>query len=137
MPLIGFVLPTVFNHWLTGQSLWLCWHTVGMLKYFLSLHYAWLVNSAAHSWGHKPFDKYVGEFGGEAIICILYIHKTLNRGIKPTDNKILAFITIGEGWHNYHHTFPWDYKAAELGHFSLNLSCAFIDFFAKIGKCAV
>lgn len=29
--------------------------------------------------------------------------------------------------------FPWDYKAAELGDYSLNVTTAFIDFFAKIG----
>lgn len=42
-------------------------------------------------------------------------------------------IFVGEGWHNYHHVFPWDYKTSELGFYSLNLSTAFIDFFAKIG----
>lgn len=42
-------------------------------------------------------------------------------------------LTLGEGWHNYHHVFPWDYKAAELGDYKLNLTTAFIDFFAKIG----
>jgi len=40
---------------------------------------------------------------------------------------------LGEGWHNYHHVFPWDYKAAELGDYKLNMTTAFIDFFAKIG----
>lgn len=40
---------------------------------------------------------------------------------------------LGEGWHNYHHVFPWDYKAAELGNYRANLTTAFIDFFAKIG----
>lgn len=40
---------------------------------------------------------------------------------------------MGEGWHNYHHVFPWDYKAAELGGYKLNNTKAFIDFFAKIG----
>lgn len=39
----------------------------------------------------------------------------------------------GEGWHNYHHVFPWDYKTSELGDYSLNLSTGFIDFFAKLG----
>lgn len=39
---------------------------------------------------------------------------------------------VGEGWHNYHHTFPWDYKAAEFG-WKLNFSTMFIDFFAAIG----
>lgn len=45
----------------------------------------------------------------------------------------VAFVTFGEGFHNYHHAFPWDYKAAELGNYSLNLSTGFIDLFAKIG----
>lgn len=43
-------------------------------------------------------------------------------------------LTLGEGWHNYHHVFPWDYKTAELGNYRYNISTAFIDFFAKIGK---
>lgn len=41
---------------------------------------------------------------------------------------------MGEGAHNYHHVFPWDYKTAELGMYKVNLTCAVIDFFAKIGK---
>lgn len=40
---------------------------------------------------------------------------------------------MGEGWHNYHHTFPWDYKTSELGKYSTNFTAAFIDFMAKIG----
>lgn len=40
---------------------------------------------------------------------------------------------MGEGWHNYHHVFPWDYKAAELGNYRTNVTTAFIDFFAWIG----
>lgn len=41
-------------------------------------------------------------------------------------------ISMGEGWHNYHHAFPWDYKAAELTmHF--NQSASFIRFFERIG----
>lgn len=42
-------------------------------------------------------------------------------------------MTIGEGWHNYHHVFPWDYKAAELGNYALNFTTSFIDFFAWLG----
>lgn len=42
-------------------------------------------------------------------------------------------LAIGEGWHNYHHTFPWDYKAAELGTYSKNFTTAFIDLMAKLG----
>lgn len=45
----------------------------------------------------------------------------------------MAALAFGEGWHNYHHVFPWDYKTAELGNYRMNLTTAFIDFFAKIG----
>lgn len=45
----------------------------------------------------------------------------------------VSLLAVGEGWHNYHHTFPWDYKAAELGQYSSNFSTAFIDLMAKIG----
>jgi stearoyl-CoA desaturase (Delta-9 desaturase) len=37
------------------------------------------------------------------------------------------------GWHNYHHSFPWDYKTAELGAYRLNFTTAFLDLMAKIG----
>lgn len=40
---------------------------------------------------------------------------------------------MGEGWHNFHHTFPWDYKTGELSSYGGNFTTAFIDFFAKIG----
>lgn len=40
---------------------------------------------------------------------------------------------MGEGWHNYHHVFPWDYKAAELGNYKLNVTTMFLDLFQKIG----
>jgi len=39
----------------------------------------------------------------------------------------------GEGWHNYHHAFPWDYKAAELGLYKVNIPAAFIEVMAWLG----
>lgn len=39
---------------------------------------------------------------------------------------------MGEGFHNYHHAFPWDYKAAELP-YHVNVTTFLIDMFAKIG----
>lgn len=48
------------------------------------------------------------------------------------ESWFVSFISFGEGWHNYHHAFPWDYKAAELStHF--NQSAKFIEYFEKIG----
>lgn len=40
-------------------------------------------------------------------------------------------IALGEGWHNYHHTFPWDYKNTEFGRF--NLVAFFINLMARCG----
>lgn len=45
----------------------------------------------------------------------------------------VSVATCGDGWHNYHHTFPWDYKNAELLDYKLNLSTLFIDIFSLIG----
>lgn len=45
----------------------------------------------------------------------------------------VSVATCGDGWHNYHHTFPWDYKNAELLDYKLNLSTLFIDMFSLIG----
>lgn len=44
---------------------------------------------------------------------------------------MVSFLALGEGWHNYHHTFPWDYKAGELGKW--NVTAFWIQFFALIG----
>ena len=44
----------------------------------------------------------------------------------------VALFAVGEGWHNYHHAFPWDYRASELGS-PLNLTGFLIDVLAKIG----
>lgn len=48
------------------------------------------------------------------------------------ENKSVAIIAMGEGWHNYHHVFPWDYRAAELG-LKNSLTTKVIDLFASVG----
>ena len=54
----------------------------------LVLHATWLVNSAAHMFGMKPYDT----------------------GIGPVENRAVSLLALGEGFHNYHHTFPFDYR---------------------------
>jgi len=60
----------------------------GLLRLVLSQHVTYLINSIAHMWGWQT-----------------YSDKSSAR-----DNPVLAFITYGEGYHNYHHTFQWDYR---------------------------
>ncbi|XP_067216509.1 acyl-CoA Delta-9 desaturase isoform X1 [Linepithema humile] len=110
MPLCCFIIPSLVPYWAFGESLWCAWH-LAICRYCINLHVTWLVNSAAHMWGYKPYNKL----------------------ITPVENAIVSLLAFGEGWHNYHHVFPWDYKAAELGNYSLNITTAFIDFFAYLG----
>lgn len=112
MPICCFILPALFPYFLLGSSLEVCFFLCSMTRYALSLHGTWLVNSAAHFYGMKPYDV----------------------NVSAVDSKLVASLAFGEGWHNYHHVFPWDYKAAELGTYKHNWSTAFINLMAKIGQ---
>lgn len=58
---------------------------------------------------------------------------SLYRNISPVESPIVSFLALGEGWHNYHHVFPWDYKTGEFGNYKLNVTTGFIDLCAKLG----
>ncbi|KAF5308630.1 hypothetical protein FQR65_LT06091 [Abscondita terminalis] len=109
--LLGFIVPAVVPPLLWGEDWFWSITFISIFRYVLSLNCTWLVNSAAHIWGAKPYDK----------------------KISPSENLGVSIMSMGEGWHNYHHTFPWDYKTAELGKYSVNLTTFWIDVFAKIG----
>jgi stearoyl-CoA desaturase (delta-9 desaturase) len=105
-----FILPTVLPAMLWGESAWVAFLTVAVFRYVCVLHITWCVNSVAHWLGSKPYD------------C----------RINPVESWITSLLALGEGWHNYHHVFPSDYKAAELPYL-LNFTTMFIDFFAWLG----
>ena len=52
--------------------------------------------------------------------------------IAPTENVFVSMVTGGEGWHNYHHTFPWDWKVSEFGYWCDN-NTHLLHLFSKIG----
>lgn len=57
MFVVSIIIPTLIP--------WLCWGETfkasfflgSVYRYILSLHITWLINSAAHMYGMKPFDK--------------------------------------------------------------------------------
>ncbi len=104
-----FVLPTVIPRLLWGEHLFVA-YCAAVLRYMIVLHATWLVNSAAHCWGYKPYDV----------------------NIAPVQNTIVSVLAVGEGFHNYHHVFPQDYSCSEW-RYSFNLTTFFIDCMAKVG----
>jgi stearoyl-CoA desaturase (delta-9 desaturase) len=60
-----------------------CW-----TRLFVLHHFTWFINSLAHTWGDRPF-------------C---------QEQSAVNNYIIAFLTFGEGYHNFHHTFCNDYR---------------------------
>ena len=51
-------------------------------------HCTWFINSLCHTFGSKTYA----------------------RELTAVDNAILALLTFGEGYHNYHHAFAGDYR---------------------------
>lgn len=84
--LLNIGIPLSFGFWhgdiINGILL------VGFLRLVLSHHTTFFINSLAHVWGKQT-----------------YSDKNTAR-----DNGYLAFLTFGEGYHNFHHLFENDYR---------------------------
>ena len=76
-----------------GEGFWTVFFCCCALRYVMVLHFTRLVNSAAHFFGSRPYDPQSN----------------------PTENGWVSIAAIGEGWHNWHHAFPFDCAASELG----------------------
>lgn len=113
-PLLGlgmcFLLPAVVTHLIAGQF-WEGFWIAGVLRYCCTLHSTWLVNSLAHLWGTRPYLP----------------------NILPVDNLLVSIFALGEGWHNYHHAYPYDYSANEYGWWQWNPTTLFLDICAALG----
>lgn len=133
MPLACFILPTLAPMYFWNETLVNAWFVATMFRWCFILNVTWLVNSAAHKFGGRPYDKWVWSWLNQFEQWLNNVHLASFRFINPSENISVAMLAFGEGWHNYHHVFPWDYKTAEFGKYSLNMTTAFIDFFAKIG----
>jgi len=46
---------------------------------------------------------------------------------------MVSLFAVGEGWHNFHHAYPYDYAANEYGFLQLNLTTGFIDLARWLG----
>ncbi|WP_110430069.1 fatty acid desaturase [Glaciecola sp. KUL10] len=78
---------TAFLGWLNGDILGMML-LAGVTRIVLVHHVTFFINSLAHIWGSRPYTD----------------------ANTARDNGILAFFTFGEGYHNYHHIFEYDYR---------------------------
>uniref|UniRef100_A0AC35TL18 FA_desaturase domain-containing protein n=1 Tax=Rhabditophanes sp. KR3021 TaxID=114890 RepID=A0AC35TL18_9BILA len=105
-----FIFPTFVAVYFWGESAYLALMTAGFFRYIGTMNATWCVNSISHTFGWR----------------------TYNKTISPTDNVFTSIIAIGEGGHNYHHTFPQDYRTSASEY--LNLTKMFIDLMYYIGQ---
>uniref|UniRef100_A0A0N5A6R6 FA_desaturase domain-containing protein n=1 Tax=Parastrongyloides trichosuri TaxID=131310 RepID=A0A0N5A6R6_PARTI len=94
-----------------GESIFYSFFTAAVFRYIWSLHCTWFINSVAHIFGYKPYDA----------------------SISPVESVWTDVLALGEGGHNFHHTFPQDYRTSEYG-YELNFTKLFIDFMKIIGQ---
>jgi len=82
----GVALPMLIAWWighpLGGFIMAVC------LRIITVLHSSFFINSFAHTFGTQPYD----------------------RSNSSRNNWLCALLTNGEGFHNYHHRFPSDYR---------------------------
>jgi len=84
---VGFVLPTLiaglgWGDWKGGFLI------ASVLRVVLINQATFCINSVAHYFGDQPFDD--------------------RRSAR--DSYLVSFLTFGEGYHNFHHEFPNDYR---------------------------
>ncbi len=85
---INFGIPILLGVWhgdIIGMML-----LAGVARLFIAHHFTFFINSLAHIWGHQPYSN----------------------DNSSKDNPLIALLTFGEGYHNYHHSFQRDYRNA-------------------------
>lgn len=90
--LFGMILPTLIA-WTWGDPLGGCL-LAGFLRLLIQYHATFAINSVAHTIGRRPYSS----------------------SISARDSFVTAFLTLGEGYHNYHHRFPGDYRNGIRAH---------------------
>jgi stearoyl-CoA desaturase (delta-9 desaturase) len=83
---LNFGVPLILG--IVFHDLWGMLILAGVLRLVWSHHVTFFINSLAHMWGSRP-----------------YTDENTAR-----DNQLIAVVTYGEGYHNFHHIFAHDYR---------------------------
>lgn len=110
--LLSMVMPTLVPVLLWDEDPWVAFFMGAVLRTVVVVHHLFTVNSIAHIWGLRPYNRHIG----------------------PTESKITMYLSMGEGSHNYHHTFPMDYGNCEKAWWEVfNPATLFIDICEMLG----
>lgn len=82
---LTFLVGVLSNGWIGGMG---CFLLAGVGRTFAVLNSTFCINSICHRWGNQPHD----------------------RSDSSRDSWWVSLLTFGEGYHNYHHTYPSDYR---------------------------
>lgn len=82
----GFLVPLLIGAWIGGWTYAILFPVVARI--FLVLNSAFCINSIAHTFGDRPHDQHSS----------------------ARDHWLGVLLTNGEGYHNFHHRFPRDYR---------------------------
>ena len=108
---ICFIFPTVIPWYFWNEDPLLAFMWCGCTRLAITFHSTWCINSVAHLYGYKPYDSTLHAF----------------------EHKFLGPWALGEGWHNYHHAFPRDYRASEIDGWGQNVTTKLIEFLNRFG----
>jgi stearoyl-CoA desaturase (delta-9 desaturase) len=84
--IMGFLIPTLIG-WTWGDAMGGLL-VAGFARLVVQWHATFSINSVAHTFGRRPYAPEVS----------------------ARDSALAAVLTLGEGYHNYHHRFPGDYR---------------------------
>ncbi|CAO1356327.1 unnamed protein product [Diamesa serratosioi] len=124
------ITPMLITYYCFGDSLAVAFFFSFLSRHVFLLNSTFFINSVAHLYGTRTFKSKIS-----ATDSIFNSMLTLGEGLLPNDsrNQRLKYLYFFLGFHNYHHSFPWDYKAPELPIYLFNITTAVIDFFAWLG----
>lgn len=77
---LAILFPVLVPYYFWNECLWISFWTCFVCRFCTTLNIAFFVNSVAHMYGAKPYD----------------------RNIMPVENIFVAITAMGEGFHNYH-----------------------------------
>ena len=83
---MGFVVPLAIGY--TIGHPWGCLLWAGLFRTVIVHHSTFFVNSLAHTLGRRPYSI----------------------AVSARDSVVTALLTMGEGYHNFHHRFATDYR---------------------------